>query len=100
MPIHPEVLWAQRSSESDEKKVRDLHFASPCEACILTIATFTPGLRLVECFVYHGKPARHPARLVEIQPFGNQALVRGESGQVSAYIGTSRVVDACADASI
>ena len=24
MPLHPEVLWAQRSSESDEKKVSDL----------------------------------------------------------------------------
>ena len=24
MAIHPEVLWAQRSSESDEKKVSDL----------------------------------------------------------------------------
>ena len=37
MPQHPEVLWAQRSSESDEKKVGDLIRASVFLGRVLTI---------------------------------------------------------------
>lgn len=37
MPAHPEILWAQRSSESDEKKVRQSRFASLCICCAIQV---------------------------------------------------------------
>ena len=48
MTQHPEVLWAQRSSESSEEKVR-----------LLNLIFFLLLTIFVECSLYHGQSTRY-----------------------------------------
>lgn len=62
MVQHPEVLWAQRSSESDEEKV-DRTFV--LIILILVDASFP---RLPERRLHHRKPSRYQGIIARVQP--------------------------------
>lgn len=53
MPIHPEVLWAQRSSETEENKVRDPVFASDRQGKLTVFCAIS------EHRLFDDQPTRH-----------------------------------------
>ena len=77
MAIHPEVLWAQRSSESDPTKVRMAFPRSRCATLIWTRSSFA------EHPLCHGEPALCQARHRQVRAHTNPRQVRRSAGNVS-----------------
>jgi hypothetical protein len=87
MTQHPEVLWAQRSSETDEDKVK-----TPRKHRCRDQTTYLRDYpKKTECSLRDHQPSRHPGVHACIRPYTNINLCQGKIRRVS--ISTPKVSD-------
>ena len=73
MAQHPEVLWAQRSSETDDEKV---------SIFLYLLSRADP---LLECSLHHHKSARHSGIIARVRAYVDLDSLQGDCWQVCRF---------------